>query len=91
MTLLLKQLTGRINNSNVGTSSLEDSMKDSDLQKFSELQEALLRMKEDFEANQKSKANNPRKKSKTITEDRYDDLGMILHKISKIQIFKDLC
>ena len=48
-------------------------------------------MKEDFEANQKSKANNPRKKSKTSTEDRYDDLGMILHKISKIQIFKDLC
>ena len=91
VTLLLKQLTGRINNSNVGTSSLEDSMKDSDIQKFSELQEALLRMKEDFEANQKTKANNPRKKSKTINEDRYDDLGMVLHKISKIQIFKDLC
>ena len=50
---LLKQLTSKS-----GLNGGDDSIKEADIQKFSKLQEALMKMTQDFETNQKAKAKN---------------------------------
>ena len=63
---LLKQLTSK-----TGINGGDDSIKEADIQKFSKLQEALMKMTQDFERNKKDKADILASGKKTRNNVRY--------------------
>ena len=59
---LLKQLTSK--GAKSGFNDTDESIKDADIQKFSKLQEALMKMNQDFESKKNTKKEKPAPKPK---------------------------